>query len=48
MYWPYEKSESRGVTTTSVEVRLLKMIKLFREGFVGAVKNAMKDADEGG
>jgi hypothetical protein len=48
LYWSYEKSENRGVTTTKVEFRLLKMIKLFREGFVGAVKNAMKDEDEDG
>ena len=46
LYWMYEKSENRGVTTTKVEFRLLKMIKLFREGLVGGVKNALKDDDE--
>jgi hypothetical protein len=35
LYWTYEKSESRGVTTTKVEFRLLKMIKAFKEGMVG-------------
>lgn len=46
LYWAYEKSESRGVATTRVEFKLLRMIKLFREGFVGAVKNAINDEDE--
>jgi hypothetical protein len=45
LYWSYETSESRGVTTTKVEFRLLKMIKAFRAGMVGGFKNAL-DADE--
>jgi hypothetical protein len=28
LYWAYEKSESRRVTTTRVEFKLLRMIKL--------------------
>ena len=43
LYWGYEKSESRGVTTTKVEFRLLKMLKAFKAGIVGGFKNAMED-----
>jgi hypothetical protein len=46
LYWRYEKSESRGVTTTKVEFRLFKMIKAFKEGMIGGFKNAMKDDEE--
>jgi hypothetical protein len=43
LYWSYERSEKRGITTTKVEFRLLKMIKAFKEGMVGGFKNALKD-----
>jgi hypothetical protein len=47
LYWMYEKSENRGVTTTKVEFRLLKMIKAFKAGMVNGVKNALnEDEDE--
>ena len=47
LYWSYEKSEKRGVTTTKVEVRLLKMVKAFKAG-IAAFKGAMgDDLDEG-
>jgi hypothetical protein len=46
LYWTYEKSESRGVTTTEIELRLLKMIKAFRAGMVSGVKNALKEDEE--
>jgi len=43
LYWTYEKSESRGITTTKVEFRLLRMIKAFRAGMINGFKNAMRD-----
>lgn len=47
LYWSYEKSEKRGVTTTKVEVRLLKMVKAFKAG-IAAFKDAMgDDVDDG-
>lgn len=47
LYWNYEKSESRGITTTKVEVRLLKMIRAFKAS-IGKFKEVMLDAgDEG-
>ncbi len=46
LYWSYEKSESRGVTTTKVEFRLLKMIKAFKEGMIGGFKSALADDGE--
>lgn len=46
LYWTYERSESRGITTTKVEFRLFKMIKAFKEGMIGGFKNAMKDNEE--
>lgn len=42
LYWSYEKSEKRGVTTTKVEVRLLKMVKAFKAS-IAAFKDAMGD-----
>jgi hypothetical protein len=48
LYWTYEKSENRGITTTKVEFRLLRMIKAFKAGMVGGFNNALKDdGDEG-
>lgn len=43
LYWSYEKSESRGITTTKVEVRLLKMIRAFKAS-IGKFKEVMLDA----
>jgi hypothetical protein len=45
LYWSYEKSISRGITTTKVEFRLLKMIKAFKAG-IGAFKVAIQDDDD--
>lgn len=48
LYWTYERSESRGIATTKVEFRLIKMIKAFKEGIIGGFKNAMKEYDDEG
>lgn len=47
LYWSYEKSESRGVTTTKVEVRLLKMIRAFKAS-IGKFKQVMLDTEDDG
>jgi hypothetical protein len=45
LYWSYEKSETRGITTTNVEFRLQKMVKAFKSG-IGAFKAAIQDDDD--
>ncbi|HKV77401.1 MAG TPA: hypothetical protein VJP02_04640 [Candidatus Sulfotelmatobacter sp.] len=42
LYWQYEKSENRGVVTTNVEFRLLKMIKAFHAGMIGGFSGILQ------